>query len=318
MKRKMAVIAVLWIVMAGTAMAASPHRQPEFKRDPPVDVMDLLREMQSRINQQDREIDRISTANLRLRAQLVNLIPLNDYLSLEVVNDRPTVRFSAVNLQVVNGTGDTNLTNGTGNLLIGYDRLRQGSNNGYAKECSLGHDANNALIETAEGCVAAGGRWMLDHKSGSHYLVVGDEHNYSQWSGILTGFGNTSNARWASVTGGYLNKAGGAGASVSGGAFGNAAGGTSSVAGGYYNGAIGSYSSVSGGWSGIASGIVSSVSGGFHNHASGIIASVTGGQGNKATNDGASVTGGSNNQASGYRSTVSGGYGLTVTESYGR
>lgn len=312
-RMRIAVTAVLWIALGGTALAARPTQDQEVA----LDLMAQLEAMQSRMDRQDLEIEAVRTANQRLHAQLVNLIPLNDYVSLETVHDRPTVRFSAVNLQVVNGTGDTSATNGTGNLLVGYDRLRRGSGNGYAEECSLGSDAYGAVIDNAEECLAAGGSWMVDHKGGSHYLVVGDEHNYSQWGGALTGFGNTSSARWASVTGGYRNTAGGAGASVSGGAFGTAAGGISSIGGGYENRAIGDYSSVSGGWAGMASGSVSSIAGGYLNEASAINSSVTGGVGNEASGDGTSVTGGSLNRAIGYRSSVSGGYGRAAKETYG-
>src|SRR5580658_5126953 len=37
------------------------------------------------------------------------------------IDGKPTVQFSGVNVQVVNGEGKTNLVNGEGNLMVGYD-----------------------------------------------------------------------------------------------------------------------------------------------------------------------------------------------------
>src|SRR5947209_9712255 len=37
------------------------------------------------------------------------------------VGGKPTVEFSDVNVQIVDGTGATSTVNGTGNLVVGYD-----------------------------------------------------------------------------------------------------------------------------------------------------------------------------------------------------
>lgn len=316
MKGKLALTVGLWIAMGGPCLATARAELPQY---PTLEEPDELQVIQQRLDAQEAEIASIRAENQRLRTELANVAAIDDYVSLVSVHGRPTVRFSEVNVQVVNGTGDTNAPNGTGNLLIGYDALRQDGKygGGLDEECSLGTDPNSESIESQEQCGAAGGTWALDHKGGSHYLVVGDGHNYTQWSGIVSGMGSTANSPWASVTGGYYNRATGVAASVTGGAFGVAAGGLSSVGGGYENRAGGSYSSVSGGWGGMASGLVSSVTGGGWNEASGIVSSVTGGNSNDASADSSSVSGGSLNHASGYWSSVSGGANRTAADTYG-
>ena len=146
------------------------------------------------------------------------------------------------NLQVVNGTGTTGgAPNGEGNVIIGYN-------------------TDNS-----------------DDKSGSHYLVVGDDHTYTQHAGIVVGFDNT-------VTGGLASVAGGQG---------NTASGTRSfVAGGIGNTASGSESIVGAGNNNVASGIRSFVAGGFSNTATGALASVAGGESNTASGPRSFVAGG--------------------------
>ena len=208
------------------------------------------------------------------------------------VNGQPTVRFTGVNVQIVNGTETTESRNGRGNLLLGYDLAR---NDGIFF-CS------NGFYPASKACTyGANGLWAVSHKSGSHYLVIGDENNYSQYGGLVVGWRNTSNRAYASVTGGYYNTASGEYASVSGG------GG---------NTASGSYASVSGGSSGTASGFSASVSGGTSGTASGGSASVSGGSGNTANGDIASVSGGWRNTATGILSSVSGGSSRTTFNYY--
>ena len=88
------------------------------------------------------------------------------------------------NLHIRSGSGATDgPVNGLGNLIIGYNELR-----------------------------GAG-----DDRSGSHNLVVGLEHNYAAYGGVVAGFRNAVSGAFASVTGGHDNVAGGAGATVGGG-----------------------------------------------------------------------------------------------------
>lgn len=165
-------------------------------------------------------------------------------VSRQQVGGRDTLRFEGVNVQVVNGTGSTSGTpNGTGNLIVGYD-------------------------------AAFGG---VRNRSGSHYVVVGDEHQYTRFGGIVAGFQNTASGDWASVTGGHFHTASGEAASVSGGAGNRASGVGSSVSGGAGGQATAEWASVSGGDFNTASGRWSSVSGGRVNTAGASTASILGG-----------------------------------------
>lgn len=171
-----------------------------------------------------------------LRAQIAELKQtvaaqqaLLNGVSRETVDGNKTLRFSGMNVQVVNGTGTTDgEPNKLGNLIVGYN----------------------------------GQPFTPVSRTGSHYLVIGDRHQWTRYGGILAGFQNTASGAWASVSGGIFNTAGGNTASVSGG-FGNtASGNTASVSGGYENTASGSWSSVSGGVVNTASGARSSILGG--------------------------------------------------------
>src|SRR5262249_49764523 len=64
-----------------------------------------------------------------------------------------TLLFTGMNLQVVNGSGSTNTPNGLGNVIIGYNRPRNG----------------------------------VTDRRGSHDLVIGDSHVYAGTSGVVVG-----------------------------------------------------------------------------------------------------------------------------------
>jgi hypothetical protein len=213
----------------------------------------------------------------------------------ESVNGQPTLRFSGINVQVVNGAGSTDTANGTGNLIVGYDEADSSGDS----RCTLGTAANGTPLN-AGNCVANGATLSTTgFKTGSHYLVVGPEHNYSRWGGIVAGIRNTSNFDYASVSGGNGNTAGGEAASVSGGNLNTASGINASVSGGHDNAANSESASVSGGAFNAASGSSASVSGGQINAASGSSASVSGGAANTASGDFATVSGGSQRSAIG-------------------
>lgn len=167
-----------------------------------------------------------------------NIMALNSYVALTNDGRGPLATFSGLNLQLVNGTGSTGgIPNGLGNFIIGYDFERFDGD----LSCSLG------VFATQFECEADGHTWALSHKSGSHYLIVGELNNYSQYGGLVVGIRNTSSGGFSSVSGGNNNAASGEVSSVSGGSWNTASGFLSSVSGGYGNTASGSYSSVSGG-----------------------------------------------------------------------
>jgi hypothetical protein len=133
---------------------------------------------------------------------------------------------TGANLHLRNGLGSTDCIDeqgqeipdcpkGLGNLIVGYNELR------------------------GEG---------RDIRTGSHNVVVGSQHNFSRFGGLVVGLRNTISGDFSSVSGGQDNQASGK---------------HSSVSGGVENFAIGKHSSVSGGQENQASGVAASVSGGI-------------------------------------------------------
>jgi hypothetical protein len=112
------------------------------------------------------------------------------------VGGKPTVVFSAVNLQIVSGSGLTDgPVNGEGNLVVGY--------------------AENPSAHP---------------RTGSHNLIVGSDNGYTSYGSIIGGYSNQATGRYATVVGnkntasgfwsfaaGQQNKAKGRSSSVSGG-----------------------------------------------------------------------------------------------------
>ena len=218
---------------------------------------------------------------------------------------------SGMNVQIVDGSGDTDgVVNGLGNLIVGYNE-----NSGQTR-------------------------------TGSHNLIVGPDHSYSSYAGLVVGYentitgsyssvsggsGNTASGSYASVSGGYGNVASGSYSSVSGGHDNEASGEGSSITGGGHNGASGSNATVVGGGSddpydgNHAWGHYSAILGGIENitgdpswgtHATGEGATISGGDDNMAQGDNATVSGGHQNEAPGYASAVGGGDGLTAYSAY--
>jgi hypothetical protein len=176
--------------------------------------------------------------------------------------EKNEIFITGASLHNVNGLGRTDCPlnsegdplpgcpNGLGNLIGGYNEL-----------CEEEFEGSNI-------------------RTGSHNVVVGSEHNFSRFAGLVVGVTNTISGDFASVTGGEFN-------TVSGGRGDTASGGSSSVSGGESNTASGLWASVSGGGSddpeffgpgNTATGFRSSVCGGFSNTASGNSSSVSGGQ----------------------------------------
>lgn len=139
------------------------------------DALDRIELLEAQNTQLTNELADIKDADVQLAKALTDITDstiwkLNDYVELlegepEVYGYR-TVRFSSVNLQVVDGTGKTQKgrddTNGLGNIVIGYNEERVGR-----PLCSLGQYRDEGE------CTFNGGEWVVNHKSGSHNLVVG-------------------------------------------------------------------------------------------------------------------------------------------------
>jgi hypothetical protein len=228
-----------------------------------------------------------------------SVLALDGRLRLEEDERGPLVRLEGVNLQLVNGGGGTEAVNGLGNLIVGYDE-----SGGYQDAICSGGE-----YTSREECEAAGARWAREHKSGSHYLVVGSGHRYSQYGGLVAGDRNTVNGATASAFGGSLNVASGDSAAVTGGFLNEATGFLASVSGGTLNRATGDFSGVAGGSGNRSTGVAAAIAGGEDNQATGHAATVGGGSGNAASGDQASANGGLNNRAEGVYATVGGGRG---------
>jgi hypothetical protein len=174
-----------------------------------------------------------------------NLMPLlrpgisadvREFLSHISMHDRPdghggtvrVVRIEGMDVQIVNGSGQTGSPNGAGNLILGYNEP--------------------PWLEPTD-------------RDGSHSLVVGDGHNWSGDSHIVSGMGNrvdglgavafgaSNYARSASVLGGTNNDCEGSSSSILGGNSNRVQSNNlmATISGGHGNVAWGLYSSVSGG-----------------------------------------------------------------------
>jgi hypothetical protein len=188
-------------------------------------------------------------------------------------NGKPTVQLSAVNLQVINGSGSETTVNGTGNLILGYDE--------------------------APGA-----------QTGSHNLILGTTGQAdTSYGGILGGYANTISGPYTSVLGGGHGSASAFADTITGGLANTASTEFSNISGGCSNYAgtgtlpklnssctsssfTGDFASILGGTGNQASAQNSTVSGGSGGEASGVDASVTGGRLGKATFRASTVLGG--------------------------
>ena len=216
---------------------------------------------------------------------------LADYVSVDT--NAHTIAFAGVNVFVQSGSGytDDNTTGalgdasgsitGLGNLIIGYDEI-------------VGPD----------------------DKMGSHNLVVGFGHSYSDFGGLISGYNNIMDAPAGAVLGGQSNIVSSDFAVVVGGYSNGADAAYSVVSGGYYNDATSDYSVVTGGSNNEASGNYSVVSGGSYNEASASKSTVSGGSYNEAAASDSAVSGGKGGVTAHIYSTIGGGMGETTTSIY--
>ena len=102
------------------------------------------------------------------------------------VEGRVDIVFEGCNVHIRNGTGRTNSKNGTSNLIIGYNE-------------------DDELVTPKSEASDYG----PNDRSGSHNLVIGPEHTYSSYGGLVAGYRNTVSGTYASVSGGGQNVASG-------------------------------------------------------------------------------------------------------------
>jgi hypothetical protein len=217
--------------------------------------------------------------------KLISILPHINY-EAEGIGKQPTVQFTGINLQVIDGSGTESTLNGTGNLILGYDE--------------------------APGT-----------QTGSHNLLLGGTgDSYTSYGGIVDGYSNKISSGYASVlgggantvwgyastiTGGYANRTTTNYSTVSGGCSNLAGSGTPTLSSGCTAVHPGYFPSILGGMGNQASAENSSVSGGAFNLAGNLYASVSAGKENKATGEGSSISGGGGGEASGAVSSVTGG-----------
>lgn len=196
--------------------------------------LNALKEQQGRLNALQQRVDSLAGEVRAIKAN--SILDLNGYVTLDVSSGHPTALFRGINLQIVNGTGETQTANGLGNLIVGYNSPSAGS-----FICSLGVAASEPE------CLATGGAWARSHKTGSHNIIGGDFNSYSSWGGLVFGVENAITGPYAAVLSGARNRAGENFASISGGSYNIASGIYSSVSGGFNNRASGSFASIAGG-----------------------------------------------------------------------
>ncbi len=131
----------------------------------------------------------------------------------------PNLILEGVNVHIRNKKSSTTMVDGLGNLIVGYNEIRD----------------------------EAGLFYPPPLRNGSHNLIVGSGHSYSSAGGFVTGYRNTIGNSFSTVTGGFLNVANGNYSSVSGGLLNIAGGEFSTVSGGMQNDTASFASSVAGG-----------------------------------------------------------------------
>jgi len=168
-------------------------------------------------------VDNLSSRIDKLEGLLTNVTRTGDELY-----------FDKMNVHVRSGTNSTTNINGFGNLIIGYNELR---NDG------------------------------TDNRTGSNNLILGSNNNYKRYGGFVAGIFNDISGDYSSVFGGSLNKAIGYRSIITGGYGNNASGTYSYISSGQSNAASGNAASVTGGISNAALGDFSTVSGGSNRNA---------------------------------------------------
>ncbi|MGC2374038.1 MAG: hypothetical protein WA484_09210 [Solirubrobacteraceae bacterium] len=219
--------------------------------------------------------------------KLISILPHINY-EASGIDGKPTIQFTGINLQVIDGSGSESTINGTGNLILGYDP-NPGTQTG----------SHNLLIGGTGNSYSSYGR------------IVGGGYNNKisgPYASILGGGGNTASGYASTITGGAYNKTTTNYSTVSGGCSNLAGSGTPSVSAFCTDSKhAGDFASILGGMGNQASAENSSVSGGAFNLAGNLYASVSAGKENKATGEGSSVSGGGGGEASGAVSSVTGG-----------
>src|SRR5262245_22952574 len=146
----------------------------------------------------------LASVKAQVGASLEQRVEQLEYKLAHVTSGPDDITISGANLRIVNGLGATDTVNGLGNLIVGYNE----------------HRPSPPFTNT---------------RTGSHNVIVGTQHNFSSFGGLVIGQFNEISGPFASVTGGTRNTASALNASVSGGNSNSATFRDASVSGGMNN-----------------------------------------------------------------------------------
>ncbi len=202
-------------------------------------------------------------ATLTLEELTAKVRELEDLLE-GVTRSGSNIFITGANVHLRSGLGSTDgsdssnppRVNGLGNLIVGYNE---------PPPCPPATICLNRL--------------------GSHNVVVGPEHTYTSYGGIVSGDRNRITDIYSVAIGGFLNRS---------------TGSYSGTFGGSGNQATGNFSTVTGGASNTASGGTSHISGGRQNDATGGFSTVSGGRENTSSGNSATVGGGFQRSVNGF------------------
>lgn len=235
-KRRIALLAGIVSALASPVAAAelphvfaagTPARAAEVNANFSA-VAAMVRDLTTRIEHLEADNGALKTRLLELETNPVQaLADLADVVEVSSDGRGPLVRFVGTNVQIVNGDGPMSSqilgpgmpqqppeSNGLGNLIIGYDERRPSAVTFLGvpePECSIGGHKDRAACEGGEGS------WALNHKTGSHNLVIGREHNYSRRGGLVAGVRNSITGFETVILGGSNNRAAGSQSAILGG-----------------------------------------------------------------------------------------------------
>jgi chaperonin cofactor prefoldin len=114
----------------------------------------------------------VNAATLTLEQRVAALEAKLKYLTTRIDSSgRPLMEIARANLRLVNGAGKTETANGLGNLIVGYNETRQDPCNGP------------------------------NQRTGSHNVVIGKEHNYTRFGGLVVARCNQISGDFAWVAG---------------------------------------------------------------------------------------------------------------------
>jgi hypothetical protein len=215
----------------------------------------------------------------------------------------PHILFTRCNVHVRSGELATDApTNGLGNLVVGYNEGRC-----FALDEPGGVPSPDPRFPAA--CLSdgecGGGRCLFGDRQGSHNLIVGQQHEYGSYAGVVAGRANAVLAPQSTVTAGYFNEARAAFSAVHGGIGNLASGEASTIASGRRNLVLGTAAAVLAGEANLASGETAAVVAGRSNEAEGVGSVVVAG-------GSASSSGGARNVTRSPFSAILGGLGNTT------